>query len=231
MANHARLKPDYVYRQQHKNDRTSMSHDQVSAEINALASAIVATVWEAAADAYASAPPNDGPVSERLNAAVRRRLAKAHPSIIGTRISKRTTTSRRWQPSRPRLCVAIARLIAKGNDWVVVPAEKRCVCAFPNKLFARDVAKAVGASEASAGFTDRSLQFAASEVMAAVVAEAKTAGGGFELHSSTDAAWQGSDVRGAGIAADDARKEKLYAAATRIADRLTQPELTLGLFG
>ena len=207
-----------------------MSNDDTSPHVNALASQLVATIWAAAADVAGS--PTDKP-QERLCAAVRQRLIKSHPTIIGTTISKRSNANRRaWQPSRPKLCSAIAKLVASGNDWVIVPAEKRCVCAFPNKLFARDIAKTVKESSVSEGFTDRSLQFAASEVMAVIVADAKAVGGGrFELHSATDAAWQGSDARGAGIASDDFSKHKLYAAAERIATRITQPEMTMAPFG
>ena len=222
-----------------------------TSDVGKHAAALVAAIWAAAGDiskpidAGAAQP---GSMVDRLHAAVRRRLAKSHPSLLNVRITKRPCRKRRlelyagkrpastriWRPSRPALSKEIVRLVGSGVGLTTVPADKRCVCALPLKIFARDVAEAATASDASLGFSNRSVQYAVAEVMSVIVSEAEMTAeadaaaeaGAFELHSSTDAAWAGTAARGSGIAMNEMGKEAIFSAAKRVAERLAQTELT-----
>ena len=224
----------------------------VASDVGKHTTALVAAVWAAAGDISEpidTGAAEPGSIVDRLHAAVRRRLAKSHPSLLNVRITKRPCRKRRlelyarkrptgaciWRPSRPALSKEIARLIGSGVGLTTVPADKRCVCALPLKIFARDVAKAVTASDASLGFSNRSVQYAVAEVMSVIVSEADVTAeadaaasgeGAFELHCSTDAAWAGTAARGSGIAMNEMGKEVVFSAATRVAERLAQTDLT-----
>jgi hypothetical protein len=232
-----------------------MEELHMASDVGKQAAALIAVICDAVGDISKPADTDvhtaeSGPSPDRLLAAVRRRLAKSHPSLLDVKITKRPCrkrsleayemsgrpqSTRVWRPSRPALSMEIARLIKDSATLVTVPAEKRCVCAFPFKFFVRDIAKAVTACDASIGFSSRSIQFAATETMSAIVSEAESVAkegeGVFELHASTDAAWAGRTARGSGIAMDEAGKAVVIAAASRVAEHLAersaQPELTL----
>ena len=220
-----------------------------SREVDKVATNLVATVWAAVAEAKKSGDGDpDGAV--QLLDALRRRLAKSHPALFKVHVVKRPSLKRQrdaveidaslakpraWQPSRPSFAKEIATIVMEGKSMTEVPAEKRDTCLLPFKLFGRDVVAEVASHETAADFTNRSVQYAVAEVIYAIVTEADAlrlasdgcTTGVFELHGSTDAAWVGRPARGSGIAMDEAGKEIVLAAATRLVERLSQPALKL----
>ena len=221
-----------------------------SREADKVAANLVATVWAAVEEAKESGDEDhDGAV--QLLDALRRRLAKSHPTLFKVHVVKRPSLKRQrdaveidaslakpraWQPSRPSFAKEIATVVMEGKRVTEVPSEKRDSCLLPFKLFGRDVVAEVASRETAAGFTNRSVQYAVAEVIYAIVTEAealrqasdgRAATGVFELHGSTDAAWVGRPARGSGIAMDEAGKEIVLAAAARLVERLSQPALKL----
>jgi len=175
--------------------------------------------------------------------AVQKRLIKTHAALlvvqVGTKRRRnepngvKPTALRVWKPTRPALALEVARLLADGVGLVEAPEEKRAGCSLPLKIFSKQIATKLGSTTAGAEYSQHSIQFAVTEVIAAVFTEAehsRTTEGleaGFDLHGSTDVAWRGTSARGNGIAMDTAGKELVTSAAIRVAERLAQPALQL----
>ena len=219
----------------------------VTSEIDKESARLIATVWAAAAEATKSSKTDSDGAVELLTS-LRRRLAKSHPSLFKVHIVKHPTlkrardaieikasvTPRSWQPRRPSFAKEIASTVMEGVGLTEVPAEKRNTCVLPLKLFGRDIVERVAKSEAANGYTNRSVQYAVTEVISAIISEAEALReasdeneGVFELHGSADAAWAGTAARGCGIAMNEAGKTLILAAAARVVDRLAQPALKL----
>ena len=218
-----------------------------TSEIEKESTKLIATVWAAAAEAAKSCKlGSDGAVE--LLASFRRLLAKSNPSLFKVHVVKHPTlkrkrdaveikasvTPRSWQPRRPSFAKEIGSIVMQGVGLTEVPVGKQNSCVLPIKLFGRDVVGRVAKSEAATGYTNRSVQYAVTEVLSAIISEAEALReasdekkGVFELHGSTDAAWAGTAARGCGIAMDEAGKALILAAAARVVDRLAQPALKL----
>ena len=225
-------------------ENTTQSTDEVQKQVSKL----VGSIWKAAGAVveepdYASLTAED--VTERLHVAIRSRLSKTHKGLLKTpglyvpvKRSRTAidgtspTAARSWRPTRPEFARSIAQLLADGVGLVEAPIEKRETCKHPIKIFAKTVVAKLMSTSAPL-YTDRSIQYAVAEVVAAVVAEAEAmrdeigAEGSFELHCSTDAAWTGTAARGCGVAMDVAGKTLITAAAVRVGERLAQPELKI----
>jgi hypothetical protein len=215
------------------------------------ATGIANTIWAAATEVMAQIEcatlDADEATTVQLDNMIRAHLANIYPELLGSddlpniqtkrlRVELDTSSQPRsqvWRPTRPALARGIAMLIEDGMDVVEAPAGKRLHCILPFKMFAKDVVAKLKPKMKmyQCAYTDRSIGYAVSETMAAIVAEAETSRKlnsedlNFELHSSTEMAWPGTSARGSGIAMDESGKAAIEAAAGRVGRRLAQPEL------